>query len=352
MNFASSPDGTVAFVATPNAKEFSLWNLSTSARISEPVRVSAKRPRAAFSADSSIVAVLDAKRVHLFSADSGKTAGPALDHDQEVEVAAFSTSGQHLLTASRDTLYSACAARVWNVNNSNVIAGPFGHDDGVLDARFSADESLVLTASEDQYARVWNVRNGQLLLRSERHGAQVKLARFNSDSSAFLTVAGDQTLRILETATGYPLAAPINFAEEVTSAGFFPDNSAVWVRLNNRSLKLELTRTSYTAEHLKELIGALGASQIMRGRGAWSAADADAWRGALDRLVEPGKYQECLDDLPRWHEREAIFFEQRKNWSAARFHYQRLQELVPGDASHSSRLKAVEKFLTTSTTSP
>ncbi|HMJ92271.1 MAG TPA: WD40 repeat domain-containing protein, partial [Candidatus Acidoferrum sp.] len=350
-NLASS-DGSVAFVATPGAKEFSLWNLSTSTRISEPVRVSSRKPRAAFSADGSIVAVLDAKRVHFFNSANGKTARPTLDHDHEVEVAAFTRNGQHLLTASRDTFYTACAARIWNVNDSNVIAGPFGHDDGVLDARFSTDESLVLTASEDQYARVWDVKTGQLLVRSERHGAQVKLARFNADSSAFLTVAGDQTLRILETATGSPLAAPISFAEEVTSAGFFRDSSAIWVRLKGRALKLELTRTSYTAEHLKELIGALGTSQIMRGRGAWSAADADAWRGALNRVVEPGKFQQCLDDLPRWHEIQAIFFEQRKSWSAARFHYQRLQELVPGNASYSSRLRAVEKLLPSPVTSP
>jgi hypothetical protein len=115
---------------------------------------------------------------------------------------------------------------------------------------------------------------------------------------------------------------------------------------------IEFVRAQETLPELKELIGALGTSQIMRGRGAWSLSDAELWRHALDRVVKPARLQSAFEDLPRWHEQQASLCESKTNWFAARFHYLQLQQLAPTNAAYSSRLAAVENHLRPASTSP
>ena len=112
----------------------------------------------------------------------------------------------------------------------------------------------------------------------------------------------------------------------------------------------ELVRTQSTLAQLKEVIGALGTSQIMRGRGTWSAEEADGWRRALDRVIDPARLQATTDNLPRWHEKQATMFEKKTNWFAARFHYRQLQQLAPANTNFASRLTAVEEGLRPSVT--
>jgi hypothetical protein len=261
-------------------------------------------------------------------------------HVRAVGFARFSPGGSRLLTASSDEQLSSCAAQVWDFKSHRVIAGPFEHDDGVLDARLSVDGTMVVTASEDQYASVWSIATGELLMQSRRHGNQVHLARFGLGDLAILTVAKD-TVRLTEARTGYPLIAPVVFpGEKITAAGFTGTN-AIWVRLPERAVRIDLVLARQSMNELKELIGALGASQIMRGRGAWSAMEAAQWRGAIDRLINPTRFQECLADIPRWHEEQALECERRERWAAARFHYGRLVELAPTNAFYAARLTAM-----------
>ncbi len=347
-----SPDGRFLFVVDTGKKlSYSLWDMEAGRRIVGPSSAPLEAG-VVFTTVPTNFAVLGNKDLQFLQTATGTKIGKPLPHERRLMQAHFGRDGTRLLVGSQDETFSACNALVWDFRSGKRFAGPFEHDDGVLDARFNTDETLVVTASEDQYARVWSVATGQLLMRSERHGEQVRAAQFSPDGRAVMTLAGSNTVRIIETATGYPLAAPMAFDEMVMAVGFFPDGRSVWIRLRARTLVVELVRVSETFAQLKEIIGALGTSQIMHGRGAWSAADAASWRRAADRIVDPARLQNCLDDLPRWHQLQAQKWDAKGNGFAARFHRLRLKQLAPTNSASPARLVVNDQRPAAAATTP
>lgn len=62
---------------------------------------------------------------------------------------------------------------------------------------FSADDSLVLTAGwDDKSARIWDASNGKTMVIFEGHSFYVEGARFSSDETRVLTWSWDGSARI------------------------------------------------------------------------------------------------------------------------------------------------------------
>ena len=74
-----------------------------------------------------------------------------LRHDAGVTHAAFSPSGDRIVTASFDN-----TARIWNARDGSEIAVLKGHQGALERATFSPDGSRVLTAARDGTARIWD----------------------------------------------------------------------------------------------------------------------------------------------------------------------------------------------------
>jgi hypothetical protein len=106
--------------------------------------------------------------------------------DGVIEHAAFTSSGDHVVTTGADG-----TARVWDVATGRPVTPPLRHRDTVVYAAFSPDGLRLLTASKDRTARLWDAVRGELLSPPLRHGRDIKRVLFGPDGSrAFVVCAG------------------------------------------------------------------------------------------------------------------------------------------------------------------
>src|SRR5205085_11825237 len=104
--------------------------------------------------------------VHLLDARTGERLGNPLKHGALVSHAAFSPSGEVLLTSGVDHL-----ARLWRTRTGEAVGEGLRHLDVVTLGAFSPDSRLVATASLDGMIHLWDDRGtprGTLRVRSGR----------------------------------------------------------------------------------------------------------------------------------------------------------------------------------------
>ncbi|HAB16129.1 MAG TPA: hypothetical protein DCE44_06740, partial [Verrucomicrobiales bacterium] len=99
-------------------------------------------------------------------------------------------------------------ARVWVPTNSAVFTALRGHQETILGATFSADDSLVLTSSADRTARLWTSSGGKELLVLRGHGRQVNGASLTPDGLVIATASDDGTARLWSSGTGIASELP------------------------------------------------------------------------------------------------------------------------------------------------
>jgi WD40 repeat protein len=174
-----------------------------------------------------------------------------LRHGAWVNEAAWSGSGQFIVTASDDS-----TARVWDTASGNQLL-TLGHGDWVNHATWSADGNRVLTASDDGTARIWMRTKGVELLTLPA----VDQARWNQDGSRILTVRWDGLAQSWDATSGEELFAfPRGEDEFEGNAMWSNDGSRVltaacekegqfdartWYRLVNEALGGERSLDTY-----------------------------------------------------------------------------------------------------------
>src|SRR5262249_61153250 len=82
---------------------------------------------------------------------------------------------------------------IWDAATGQSIAELKGHTDFVTSAVFSADGSLVLTASEDKTARVWDTELGAEVLALPGGG----FAAFSPDGTRIITQGLDENTAVI-----------------------------------------------------------------------------------------------------------------------------------------------------------
>ncbi len=112
-----------------------------------------------------------------------------------VSGATWNADESKILTWSEDG-----RARVWDAATGEKVVSLI-HDASVGGAIWNADESLILTWSDDQTSRVWDTATGEEVTRLVHNGS-VNGAIWNADESLILTWSDDWTSRVWDTATG------------------------------------------------------------------------------------------------------------------------------------------------------
>jgi hypothetical protein len=97
--------------------------------------------------------------VHLYEAVSNQQERVIL---QGLDVT-FSPDGAHIITRAPATDPLSNTARVWETDSGQVLAVLRGHEDWVIHAAFSPDDTRIVTTSLDDTARVWETESGQAL---------------------------------------------------------------------------------------------------------------------------------------------------------------------------------------------
>ena len=177
--------------------------------------------RAVLSRDGTRVATAsDDHTARVWDGATGRPLTPPLEHDDEVNQAAFSPDGARIVTAANDG-----SARIWDVGTGRLVIPPLVHRGAVNDAEFSPDGTRVITASDDRTAQVWDAATGRLVGLPLRHGDEVIRAAFSPDGARVATASKDGTARLWDATTGQPRTGCLKHGGWVTGVAFSPDGA-------------------------------------------------------------------------------------------------------------------------------
>jgi dipeptidyl aminopeptidase/acylaminoacyl peptidase len=221
VNVASfSPDGSrVVVAAGPTA---GIWDVSTGEEIAILWGHATNINDAAVSPDGKhvITTSLD-HTARIWNAETGAETAVLAGHSLAVMGADFSPDGRLALTVSRDA-----TARVWDVGSGSEIAVLQGHRKLIYQGAFSPDGTRIVTASVDGTARLWTV-DGEALAVFNGHKGPVYQAAFSPVGDRVVTVSADGTARVWDAATGSPITILEGHEADVFSAAFSQDGSRV-----------------------------------------------------------------------------------------------------------------------------
>ena len=174
-----------------------------------------------FSADGELILTScgipggDEGSAQLWNARTGERLG-LLPHKGGVITARFSPDNKLVVTASSDG-----TARVWSaVSGREMLSLP--HNAWVYCATFSPDGRYIATGSRDRMARVWDLLNGQLAFPPMDHGGTVSSVAFSSDGRRLLTTS-NETPRLWALSTGFTKAPTFSTGTEILQAAFSRD---------------------------------------------------------------------------------------------------------------------------------
>ena len=152
-------------------------------------------------------------------------------HDGAVMDARFSADGTRIVTASSDG-----TARLWDVETGGEIA-VYGHREPVRSAVFSPDGRRIVTASSDRTARLWDVETGGEMVVLKGHLEDVYNAVFSPDGRRIVTASGDKTARLWDVETGSAIVLK-GHTEAVQRATFSPDGRRIVTASSDRTARL------------------------------------------------------------------------------------------------------------------
>jgi WD40 repeat protein len=162
------------------------------------------------------------KTAQLWIVATGEPYRRPLQHDDSVEVVAFSPDGKLLLTGTAGKI-----AQLWDVATGERCGRPLEHLDMVFTAAFCPpDGKKVLTGSADKKARLWDAATGALL-RTYSHQGPVRAVAFSPDGETVLTGSWDKTARLWQTISGKPLGPPFAHEHRVRAVAFGLDGKTI-----------------------------------------------------------------------------------------------------------------------------
>jgi hypothetical protein len=153
-------------------------------------------------------------------------------HQSAVNGARFSRDESRILTWSADG-----TARLWDAHKGQQIGPALQHQSAVNGALFSRDESRILTWSADKTARLWDARTGQQVGPALQHEDWVSGAVFSGDESRILTW-GIDIARLWDAHTGQQIGPALKHTNIVGSAWFSRDGNRILTWSSDHTARL------------------------------------------------------------------------------------------------------------------
>jgi WD40 repeat protein len=138
-------------------------------------------------------------RLILWSTSNQKAVAMGM-HDHLVNNCAFSHDGQYLVSASSD--YSA---RIWSVPSMRLLTVLADHQDDVDMAAFSPDDQLIATCALDRIVRIYD-RRGICLQEFKGHTGNVLALAWTADGKKVISTSVDGTIRCWSIEAGVELS--------------------------------------------------------------------------------------------------------------------------------------------------
>ena len=224
-------------------------------------------PASTLSAEKAVAALNDWR----FPAPLAILQGHAIDLEEHITDAQFSSDGQRIVTTSDDD-----TPRIWEVQTGKLlvvlprgenaqfsrdgrrILFTFGNTASILEAKtgkllgtfqedagdigpaqFSPDDQRIVTAGGgNDTARVWDVQTGKLLVTLQGHSRFVGTAKFSPDGQRIVTTSLDHTARVWEAQTGKLLATIQSDTGPPNTAEFSSDSQRIVTTFSDNTARI------------------------------------------------------------------------------------------------------------------
>lgn len=239
-------------------------------------------------------------------ASNREPVSPPLRHEGAVTAAAFSPSGEWLVTGSKDGTVQAWDAQTGAPRWTKMPR----HASQVVTIAVSPDGKRIASGGEDNLAKLYDSATGQLVMPPIRHEGAVFHVTFGGNGETLFTASLDGTSRVWDALTGEPLTPPL----------------PAWT---GEPWRDDLRSDPRPAADLVAL------AQVLTGQ----RIDESGGREQLSASRLVSQWSELhsknpADFLPQgsaadWHRSQAEQCEVSDHWYAAAWHLGRLAELTP-----------------------
>ena len=227
-----SPDGkTLASAddslwASKDDKRIWLWDTETGQHKTTLEKPDFRANSIAFSPDGGTIATggwdsIDRETlgtVRLWDAATGEHKETLIkERTNSVLTVAYSPKGSSLVSGSKDG-----TILVWDTATYQLKASLTGYPDAVT---FSSDGKTLALANRGKKIRLYDAVNGEHKLTLTEHADEVYNLIFNPDGKTFAGIGGDSTIRLWDAVTGEHLQTIIGHTRSVSSISFSPDGS-------------------------------------------------------------------------------------------------------------------------------
>jgi WD40 repeat protein len=166
--------------------------------------------------------------IKIWDVTTGKELMTLSGHEDSVMSLSWSANSTLLASASDDR-----NLKLWDTTTGTVIytlGEGIGHSAGVLDVDWSPNQTLLVSGSRDFKIRLWDARLGTPLGKAWKDHNCVRSTHWHPTGKYIATAGVDQTLKIRDAKTGDVIKTFIEAEDsnsEVMSARWSPDGSAV-----------------------------------------------------------------------------------------------------------------------------
>jgi WD40 repeat protein len=143
-------------------------------------------------------------------------------HEKSVRGARFSRDESRVLSWSDDG-----AVWLWDIATRRQIGTPKKHDGLVFGAMLNREDTRILSWSEDGTVRLWDVATGNQIGLSMKHDGSVFGALWSRDETRILSWSGDGTVRLWEVAIGRQVGPSMKHGNFVGGARWTRDESRI-----------------------------------------------------------------------------------------------------------------------------
>ncbi|MCA9062889.1 MAG: protein kinase, partial [Planctomycetaceae bacterium] len=216
-NLQFSPDSRL-LVTSSGDRTVGIWSVETRELVASVTGGMSYFRDVAFSPDSRFVAGLNAEKVWIWDAATGKE-DRSLKPRTFYSSLAFSPDGRFIALGAADS-----AVHLWNVESGEDMIQLTGHSDVVMCVAFSPDGSRLVSGSQDGTLRIWDVTQYDRTLPLRGHLLEGISEIAVSPDSQFVASAGmDGSVRVWNAVSGEAIATLVGHTKAVNSVSMSGD---------------------------------------------------------------------------------------------------------------------------------
>jgi hypothetical protein len=192
-----------------------------------------------------------------------------------------------------------------------------------------------------------DVATGKQLVSPMRHPKPVTSVAFSPDGKWVVTICADRAARVWNAATGDPVTPPLRHLATLIRATFLPDNRRiVTADADGHAWVWDLPLDNTPVADLALLAHFLSGDTVTP-EGVSPEQQLASLQALWQRLRAsyPSAFTVSTEQIVAWHEFQARESELAEKWFAAKFHWQQLLTLRPGDQAFAEHLKHAQDRL-------